>query len=60
MTKNKQKKQSGTIDRVEEGVAVVVTPDPKNPDHSVEIYMPVEDFQDPPKEGDYVTILGDE
>jgi len=56
----KKKKQSGNIDRIEEGVVVVVTPDPKNPDSSVEVYIPEEDFQDPPKEGDYVDVFVDE
>lgn len=59
MTK-KKKKQSGNIDRIEEGVVVVVTPDPKNPDNSVEVYIPEEDFQDSPKEGDDVTVFVDE
>lgn len=60
MANKKSKKQSGSVDRIEEGVVVVVTPDPKNPDHNVEVYIPVEEFQDPPAEGDDVDVNMDE
>ena len=56
----KKKKQSGNVDRIEESVVVVVIPDPKSPDNTVEIYIPKEDFQNPPKEGDYVTVEVDD
>lgn len=55
-----KKKQSGSVDRIEEGVVVVVTPDPKSPDNTVEVCIPEEDFQDPPKEGDDVDVFLDE
>ena len=57
---SKKKKQSGNVDRIEEGVVVVVTPDPQSPDNTVEVYIPEEEFQNPPKEGDYVTVEVDE
>lgn len=60
MSKKKSKKRSGSVDRIEEGVVVVVTPDPKNPGHNVEVYIPEEEFQDPPEEGDDVDINVDD
>lgn len=56
MNKKKNRKQSGSVDRVENGVVVVVTPDPKNPDHNIEVYVPEDNFQDPPNEGDDVDV----
>lgn len=59
MTK-KKKGRTGSVDRIENGVVVVVTPDPDDPEHNVEVYIPEEDFQDPPEEGDDVDVTLDD
>ncbi|MDN5280430.1 MAG: hypothetical protein PWR01_4395 [Clostridiales bacterium] len=58
---NKPKKRvRGVVDRIENGIVVVVIEHPDDPDATVEIYVPREKFKKHDlKEGDRVTVLVD-
>lgn len=55
---NKKKKRvRGVVDRVENGIVVVVVIHPDNPDATIEVYVPIEKFKKrAPKIGDRVTV----
>lgn len=55
---NKKKKRvKGWVDRVTGGIVVVVIKHPDDPDSTIEIYVPVEQFKKrTPQEGDYVSV----
>jgi hypothetical protein len=45
------------VDRVENGIVVVVVIHPDNPDATIEVYVPIEKFKKrAPKIGDRVTV----
>jgi len=53
----KKKRVSGWVDRVTGGIVVVVIKHPDDPDATMEIYVPVEQFKKrTPKEGEYISV----
>jgi hypothetical protein len=55
-----RKKHRGTVDRVEEGIVVVVINDPDDPEEYREVYIEEKHFKKrTPKSGDKVSIETD-
>ena len=53
----KKKRVRGCVDRVTGGIVVVVIKHPDDPDATMEIYVPVEQFKKrTPKEGEYISV----
>ncbi|HNX74452.1 MAG TPA: hypothetical protein PLM07_08130 [Candidatus Rifleibacterium sp.] len=53
----KKKRVKGWVDRVTGGIVVVVIKHPDDPDATIEIYVPIENFKKrTPKEGEYVSV----
>lgn len=56
-----KKRVRGVVDRIENGIVVVVIVHPDNPDATREIYVPIEKIKKRDvHEGDRVTVLIDE
>lgn len=53
----KKKKVRGVVDRISNGIVVVVIRDPEDPQYVKEIYIPVSKFpKRVPEEGEYISI----
>lgn len=53
----KKKKVRGFVDRISNGIVVVVIRDPEDPQYVKEIYIPVSKFpKRVPEEGEYISI----
>ena len=54
----KTKRVRGWVDRVTGGIVVVVIKHPDEPDATIEVYVPIEQFKNrTPAEGEYVSVL---
>ena len=54
----KKKLVKGIVDRVSNGIVVIITKDPQNSDYIKEVYVPVSKFSKRvPEEGEYVSIM---
>lgn len=53
----KKKKVKGFVDRISNGIVVIVVRDPEDPQYVKEVYVPVAKFPNRiPEEGEYVSV----